>query len=154
MEAMQKKIKQYNVAQLGELPQEREDGTMWILVCQMGGCASAETREIKIAAAEQLIRKYNVNLCLFMELNYNWSKVNSSANLASWFQDKERETRCVTAQNTEENDILFGKHQPGGTGILCGNEYLQYTQNTLVDPRGLADGAHGSSTATPRMSQG
>ena len=52
MEAVQKKIKQYNVAQLGELPQEREDGTMRILVCQMGGCASAKTREIKIAATE------------------------------------------------------------------------------------------------------
>ncbi len=113
MEAMQKKIKQYNVAPLGELPQEREDGTMRILVCQMGGCASAKTREIKIAASERLIRKYEVNLCLFMELNYDWSKVNSSANLASWFQDKERETRCVTAHNMEENDILFGKHQPG-----------------------------------------
>ncbi len=126
MEAMQKKIKQYNIAQLGELPQEWEDGTMWILVCLMGGCASAETREIKIAAMERLIRKYNINLCLFMELNYNWSKVNSLANLASGFQDKERETRCVTAHNTEENNILFGKHQPGGTGMLCRNEYLQY----------------------------
>jgi hypothetical protein len=125
MEAMQKKIEQYNVAQLGELPQEREDGTMRILVYQMGGCASAETREIKIAATEQLIRKYNVNLYLFMEINYNWSKVNSSANLASWFQDKERETRCIIAHNTEEKDILFGKHQPGGTGILCRNKYLQ-----------------------------
>jgi hypothetical protein len=137
MEAMQKKIKQYNVAQLGDLSQEWEDGTMRILVCQMGGCASAKTREIKIAATEQLIQKYNVNLCLFMELNYNWSKVNSSANLASWFQDKERETRCVTAHNMEENNILFGKHHPGGTGMLCGNKYLQYARHTLVDPRGL-----------------
>ncbi len=95
MDTMQKKIEQYNIAQLGELPQEREDGTMRILVCQMGGCASTKTREIKIAAMEGLIKKYDVNLCLFMELNYNWSKVNSSANLASWFQDKERETRWV-----------------------------------------------------------
>ncbi len=151
---MQKKIKRYNVAQLGELPQEREDGTMGILVCQMGGCARPETRETKIAATEQLIRKYNVNLCLFMELNNNWSKVNSSANPASWFQDKEREPRCITAHNTEENNILFWKHQPGGTGMLCGNKYLQYTQNILVDPRGLGRCAHGSSTATPRTSQG
>jgi hypothetical protein len=70
MEAMQNKIERYNVAQLGDTPTEREDGTMWILVCQMGGCASVETRGIKIAATEQLIKKYNVNLCLFMELNY------------------------------------------------------------------------------------
>jgi hypothetical protein len=83
MEAMQKKIERYNVARLGDIPMEREDSTMWILVCQMWGCATVETRGIKIAATEQLIRKYDVNLCLFMELNYNWSKVNSSTNLAS-----------------------------------------------------------------------
>jgi hypothetical protein len=57
-----------------------------------GGCASVETRGIKTAATERLIRKYNVNFCLFMELNYNWSKVSSSANLASWFTEDERET--------------------------------------------------------------
>ncbi len=95
MAAMHKKIERYNVAQLGDQPQEQEDGTMRILVCQMGGCASLETREIKIEATERLIKKYNVNLCLFMELNFNWSKVSSLANLASWFQNKERETRLL-----------------------------------------------------------
>ncbi len=134
---MQKKIERYNVAQLGDIPTEWEDGTMRILVCQMGGCASVETRGIKIADTEQLIRKYGVNLCLFMELNYVWSKVNSSANLASWFMDDERETICITAHNMEENDILVGKHQPGGTGMLCWHEYLQYAQRPMVDPRGL-----------------
>ncbi len=138
MAAMQKKIERYNVAQLGDLPQDREDGTMRILTCQMGGCAGTETREIKIAATERLIRKYDVNLCLFMELNFNWSKVNLSANLASWFQNEERDTRCVTAHNIEENDILFGKHQPGGTGMLCRHEYLQYARNTSTDSQGLS----------------
>ncbi len=55
MAAMQKKIERYNVAQLGDLPQDREDGTMRILACQMGSCASTETREIKIAATKRLI---------------------------------------------------------------------------------------------------
>jgi hypothetical protein len=119
MDVMQKKIHHYNVEQLGSIPTKREDGTMRILVCQMGGCASVETREIKILATERLIRKNNINLCLFMELNYNWAKVNSSANLASWFMDDERKTRCTTAQNTKEDNTLFGKHQPGGTGMLC-----------------------------------
>ncbi len=48
---------------------------MRILVCQMGGCASVKVREIKILATERLIRKYDINLCLFMVLNYNWAKV-------------------------------------------------------------------------------
>ncbi len=110
---------------------------MRILVCQMGGCASVKTRGIKIAATEQLIRKYDVILCLFMELNYNWFKVNSSANLTSWFMNDERETRCIMEHNTEESDFLFGKHQPGGTGMLCWHKYLQYAQRPTVDPRGL-----------------
>jgi hypothetical protein len=46
MEAMQRKMKRYNIAQLGDIPTERKYNTMRILVCQMGGCASAKTREI------------------------------------------------------------------------------------------------------------
>jgi hypothetical protein len=57
----------------------------------MGGCASRETREIKIVATEQLIRKYDISFCAFMELNFNWTKVNSSTNLASWFHEEEHE---------------------------------------------------------------
>ncbi len=67
-----------------------------------------ETREIKMAATERLIRMYDINA--FMELDFNWSKVNSSANLASWLQDEEREMRLVTAHNTTELDDTFGKH--------------------------------------------
>ena len=81
---MEEKLAKYNVKQLGEVLIMREDGTMWILVCQMGRCAGKETRQIKMSTTENLIQKYNVNLAVFMELNFNWTKVNSSANLASW----------------------------------------------------------------------
>jgi hypothetical protein len=67
MDAMQKKMQRYNVDQLGSIPMESKDDTMRILVRQMGGCASVETREIKILATESLIRKYKINLC------YSWS---------------------------------------------------------------------------------
>ena len=137
MTAMTKKMRRYNVERLGELPTEREDGTMRVLVSQMGGCASTETREIKMAATERLIRKYDINLCAFMELNFNWSKTNSSANLASWLQDEERELRSVTAHNTTESNEAFGKHQPGGTGMICRHEFIQYARRPSVDPRGL-----------------
>jgi hypothetical protein len=83
MKAMEKKLTKYNVEQLGEIPIKREDSTMRVLVSQMGDYASMEMREIKIAATEWLICKYNISICTFMELNFNWSKVNSSANLAS-----------------------------------------------------------------------
>jgi hypothetical protein len=71
------------VEQLGDIPLERGDGTMRVLVSQMGGCASLETQEIKRAATEWLIHKYDINFCAFMELNFDWTKVNSSANWAS-----------------------------------------------------------------------
>ncbi len=46
MKAMEKKLMIYNVEQLGEMPIKREDGTMRVLVSQMGGCASMEMRVI------------------------------------------------------------------------------------------------------------
>ena len=82
--AMAMKLHKYNMERLGDIPTEREDGTMRVLVSQMGGWASKEIREIKMAATEKLIRALDINLCAFMELNFNWTKVNSSANLASW----------------------------------------------------------------------
>ncbi len=72
-----------------------------------------------------------------MELNFNWLKVNSSANLASWLREEEREIRSVTAHNTTEYDKIFGKHQPGGTGLVCRHEFAQYARKPAVDPRGL-----------------
>jgi hypothetical protein len=137
IKAMEKKLTKYNVEQLGEMPVEREDGTMRVLVSQMGGCASMETREIKIAATKQLVQTYDINFCAFMELNFNWSKMNSSANLALWFQEEERELCSVTAHNTKEFNKVFGKHQPGGTGMVCRHELAQYARKPSVDPRGL-----------------
>jgi hypothetical protein len=137
MKAMKKKLSKYNVERLGELPIEWEDGTMRVLICQMGGCASRETREIKMAVTEKLIRTYDINLCTFMELSFNWSKVNLSANLASWLQDEERELRSVTVHNTTESDETIGKHQPGGTGILCRHKFIQYARKPSANLRGL-----------------
>ena len=137
LKAVAKKLHKYNVERLGELPIEREDGTMRVLVSQMGGCASMQTREINIAATKKLIRTYDINFCAFMELNFNWSKVNLSANLASWLKDKERELRSVTAHNITESDETFGKHQPGGTGMICRHKFIQYARKPSVDPRGL-----------------
>ena len=133
---MVKALNKFNVEQLGDMPTAREDGAIRILVCQMGGLASKEVREIKIAATEKFIKKYDVNICVFMEVNYNWTKVNSSANLASWFNE-EREVRSVTARNTTEPNVIFSKYQPGGTGILVRHECLHYAKKPSTDASGL-----------------
>jgi hypothetical protein len=51
----------------------------------LGKCRSQGVQDCR------LISKYDINLCLFMELNFNWTKVNSSPNLALWFHKEERE---------------------------------------------------------------
>jgi hypothetical protein len=103
----------------------------------MGGCVSKESREFKIAATERLIRKYDINHCIFMELNFNWMTVNSSANLASWFHKEEHNLCLVTSHNTQEIDQVFGRHQPEGTGMVCRREFLQYARKPSRDPGGL-----------------
>jgi len=134
VKAMEEKLNKYNVPTLGEAPTQREDGSFRILVCQMGGCAGKEVRELNIAATERLINKYEVNLSAFMELNYNWATVASSANLASWFSHEEREVRSASAHNQHETTT---RHQPGGTGMVCRYEFLQYARKPSNDFRGL-----------------
>jgi hypothetical protein len=88
---------------------------------------------------EKLIQKYDVNLAVFMELNFNWTKVNSLTltNLASWFHQEETEIWSVTAHNIQEFDDIFTEHQPGGIGMVCRSEFVQYARKPLADPRGL-----------------
>ncbi len=64
-------------------------------------------------------------------------KVNSSANLASWFHEEEHELHLVTAHNTMEFDGNFGKHQLGGTGMVCRHEFVQFARKPSINPRGL-----------------
>jgi hypothetical protein len=63
-----------------------------------------------MSTTENLIQKYDINLAVFMKLNFNWTKVNSSSNLASWLQQEEKETQSVTAHNTHKFDDIFSKH--------------------------------------------
>ncbi len=122
------------MATLGEIPTQQEDGSFWILVCQMGGCSRKEARELKIAATEILINKYKVSLSAFMELNYNWATVASLENLASWFCHKEREVRLAAAHNHPET---ASRHQPGGTGMVCRHKFLQYARKPSNNFQGL-----------------
>jgi hypothetical protein len=69
MRALKNKVRKYYVPQLGDIPTERDDGMMRILVCQMGGCVSKEIRENKITAVEKLIICNDNNVIAFMALN-------------------------------------------------------------------------------------
>ena len=69
-------------------------------------------------------------------MNFNWSKVNLLANLGSWF-NKDREVRLVTANNTMEENTMFSKYQPGGTGIIVRHECIQYAKKPSKDASGV-----------------
>ena len=60
-----------------------------------------------------------------MELNYNWATVDSSTNLASWFRHEDRELHLAAANNIHETTT---RHQPGGTGMVCRHEFIQYAR--------------------------
>ncbi len=47
------------------------------------------------------------------------------------------ELRLVMAHNIMEYDDTFGKHQPGGTGMVCQHEFAQYARKSSVDLRSL-----------------
>jgi hypothetical protein len=134
VKTMEAKLNKYNVPFLGKIPTQREDGTFRILVCQMGDCSGKEVKEIKIGVTERLIAKYEINLSAFMELNYNWATVDSLANLASWFRQEEREIRSAAAHNRHETQT---RHQPGGTGMVCRHDFLQYARKPSNNFQGL-----------------
>ncbi len=130
VKTMEAKLNKYNVPALGKIPTQHKDRTFRILVCEMGGCSGKEVREMKIAVTERLLAKYEINLSVFMELNYNWATVDSSANLASWFCQEEREIRSAAAHNQHETQT---RHQPGGTGMVCRHEFLQCARKPSND---------------------
>jgi hypothetical protein len=107
-----------------------------------------------MSTMEKLIRKYDVNLAAFMELNFNWSKVNSSANLTSWLHQEERETRSIRAHNTQEQDDLFSKHQPGGIwawSVEASTFNMRASRQSIQEVSAI--GAHGHSTVIPTTCQ-
>jgi hypothetical protein len=134
VKTMEVKLNKYNVATLVEVPTQCNDGAFRILVCQMGGCSEKEVRELKIASTERMITKYKINLSAFMELNYNWATVDSSANLASWFRQEEREIRSAAANKCHETRT---RHQPRGTSGVCRHEFLQYARKPSNNFRGV-----------------
>jgi hypothetical protein len=147
--SMEKKLRKYNVEQLGEMPLEREDGTMRILVCQMGGCASAEAREFKIASTEKLIHKYDINVCLFVELNFNWTKVNPQQTWLRGFARKKE--KCAAPLLTTLRSLTnFSANINRGVQGWCADTNSYNTRGShLQTPEGWGDGAHGHSSAIP-----
>ena len=50
-------------------------------------------------------------------------------------REEEREIRSVTAHNTTEYNEIFGKHQPGGTVIVCRHKVCSVRKETVCRPK-------------------
>ncbi len=72
-----------------------------------------------------------------MELNYNWSKVNSSANLLSWLHEEDQETRCITANNIQEQDKIFFQISTGRDRHDMSQWFFTICANINTDPQWL-----------------
>lgn len=132
---LEKKFQKFNVPMVGSMPIERPDGVFRVMYCQLNSCSGKEVREVKTSEVMALQRRYQINAMCLNELGFNWSAVEASRNLSSWFED-ERETRCVAAHNTCDPSFI-SKHQQGGTGIVVMHEFLQYARNSSKDFRGM-----------------
>ncbi len=109
---------------------------MRMLVSQIGGSASMETREFKIAATEFLLA--NTKLISMR----SWSSTitgHKSIHLQTCImvsRRKERSTVCYSPYHSK-SDNKFGRHQPGGTGMVCRHEFTQNAMKPSIDLRGL-----------------
>ena len=116
------------------MPESREDGYCRIMCCQLNSCSGKEIRERKVEGIMKLRKKYDVNIAAMAEIGFRFDAVESSRSLATWFDDS-REVRATSANNV--HDPGKSKHQQGGTGIVCSNEFLQYAKTKSKDPRRL-----------------
>ena len=131
---LERKFKQYNVPMVGHIPEEKPDGVCTVMYCQLNNCSGKEVREIKTGEIMHLQRKYDVNVACLAEIGFNFSTVEASRGLDTWFED-DREVRAVEAHN--KHDPNKPRWQPGGTGIVCFSEFIQYAKNKSRDSRSL-----------------
>ena len=146
VERLKKKFQQYNVPWVGHIPEGREDGNCRIMYCQLNSCSGKEIRELKVEGIMKLRKQYDVNIAAMAEIGFRFDAVESSRSLATWFDDS-REVRATSSNNV--HDPGNSKHQQGGTGIVCFNEFLQYARTKSKDPRRLGRWCSWSFWATP-----
>ena len=79
----------------------------------------------------RLKKRFGVNIAALAQIGFRFDAVESSRSLSTWFDDS-REVRSTSANNI--HDPSTSKHQQGGTGIVCFNEFLQYTKTRSKDP--------------------
>ena len=92
----------------------------------MNSVSSKEVREVKVSECTRIVNRHDINLITLNELGHNFGAVESSQNLASWFES-ERDKHSVLSNN--EHNPALSRHQQGGVGMACFHEFLVRSQH-------------------------
>ena len=67
---LERKFKRYNVAELGSMPSEKEEGRCRMLYCQLNNASTKEVREVKMNVVTHLNTKYDIDVDMLVEIGH------------------------------------------------------------------------------------
>ena len=134
--ALENRIKQSIVPQIGHLSAQRPDSVWRIMYCQVN-CLGLSLRDnCKARGISQLIHDYEVDAVALCEVGIDWHYGHRRPQLKDYFDPLlDRECRTTTAFN--ERSPHVSRAQQGGTGILLTHSILEYGRHCEQDPRRL-----------------
>ena len=118
---------------IGQVPAIRDSGSIRFMMCQLGGCSTIDTKLVKSQLLNNHQQRYDVNCTGLIEINRNWGK-DRGGHLSSWFRDGE--SKAISSHNSHKSELI-SLHQPGGTGLVCRGEIIQYAKQWEKDFRHL-----------------
>ena len=133
---MEERYNKLNVAVLGNMPKEKQDGSYRWANLQLNGMALRPVRERKVREITQIIQKYDLNGFCAQEIGTNFSALPFHQKFADFFlPGLQGKLRSSTAHN--KHGPAEARHQQGGCGILVMGEALEYARRAQDDFRNL-----------------
>ena len=128
--------KMYHVPRIGRLPEDKPHGVFRFMSCQFNSLSTPSVRARKVALVQRLVNEFEINAVCGSELGVNFSNVDASNSLASWFErDSPYPVQSVTSHNIHSPGQ--SRHLQGGTGIVLFHELIQYAKKKCPDFRRL-----------------
>jgi len=133
-EEAQQYYDRWHVPRLGHLTTDRPQGVFRLMSGQVNGASTNISRDKKVSQISNIIDTWDVQGGCLQEIGINWSYLEHSRNMTSWFRFDRREAKTITAHNTHENIEM---KQQGGVAQFACKELSQYAKESEPDFRGL-----------------
>ena len=130
---LEMKLARYNFPPVGNLEEDKGEGTCRILYNQLNNPSTSAVRNVKMDKIHSLNERYQVDVNLFAEVGVNWS-TGANNRFADWYSQDLEKVKCVAACN-EYDKARMSRHQPGGTAIAVRGAMTQYAKSKSKDPR-------------------